>query len=173
MVFQPPRRNQDGGGAPSRIPDNTPYLIAHDQRYRLRTRSRRTLRGTRLFSAAITIRMAQEICKKALNLGGSHLTYRRERSKMRVQLVSWLVPTFGQPRVKRPDSGKLLWHTSKTSHPATTSLSERLILHSHAATKLGKALFPLFAEALDQSPDFFEQKVYGVEPLPNIPLLSR
>ncbi|TEB39953.1 2OG-Fe(II) oxygenase [Coprinellus micaceus] len=35
---------------------------------------------------------------------------------------------------------------------------EAALAYYHAVTKLGKALFPLFAEALDQSPDFFEDK---------------
>lgn len=33
------------------------------------------------------------------------------------------------------------------------------VLSSHAAVGLGKNLFPLFARALDLSPDFFDDKV--------------
>jgi hypothetical protein len=45
------------------------------------------------------------------------------------------------------------------------------ILSSHAALCLGKNLFPLFARALDLSPDFFDDKV-RIHPLAD-PMASR
>lgn len=90
---------------------------------------------------------------------------------MRVQPASWPVPTFGQLRVKQLDSGEPLWHISKAAYVTVPALSEWLC--SHAVTKLGKALFPLFAEALDQSPDFFEDKVQRTELSPDKLILLR
>jgi hypothetical protein len=45
------------------------------------------------------------------------------------------------------------------------------ILSSHAAVGLGKNLFPLFARALDLTPDFFDDKV-RIHPLAD-PMISR
>jgi|SRR5712671_4633557 len=39
------------------------------------------------------------------------------------------------------------------------SSADLFLLPSHAAVGLGKNLFPLFARALDLSPDFFDDKV--------------
>ncbi|KAF6755855.1 2OG-Fe(II) oxygenase [Ephemerocybe angulata] len=44
------------------------------------------------------------------------------------------------------------------SEAAVTGFRNAALTYYHAATKLGKALFPLFAEALDQRPDFFHDK---------------
>ncbi|KAF5319913.1 hypothetical protein D9611_011057 [Ephemerocybe angulata] len=52
-------------------------------------------------------------------------------------------------------TGANVWPSEAT----VTGFRNAALTYYHAATKLGKALFPLFAEALDQRPDFFHDKV--------------
>ncbi|RXW22481.1 hypothetical protein EST38_g3362 [Candolleomyces aberdarensis] len=44
------------------------------------------------------------------------------------------------------------------SEDSVSGFRDAALSYYHAATKLGKALFPLFAEALDQPPNFFQDK---------------
>ena len=55
--------------------------------------------------------------------------------------------------------GRMCWNISEFDNRHLSEDSCDRIFHSHAAVAVGKALFPLFALALDLPEDFFDDKV--------------
>ena len=75
--------------------------------------------------------------------------------------VLWPVQTFGHLRNMFLDFAKQSSTTSKISYHILL-LAHVLRKHSHSAVNLGKALFPIFALALNLPEHFFDDKVCRV-----------
>lgn len=68
---------------------------------------------------------------------------------------------MGSVQINQPQFTHAYPYTIHTTTTTTTITHTRRTLagHSHAAVRLGQALFPLFALALDLPEDFFADKV--------------
>ena len=122
---------------------------------RLSIAKRRTSKGIRhCWVETITLRVPVIYRRGSSSVGKISL----KTTTLAIQAVSWLAQTFGHPKNMFLDFAK----ASSTISKATLFFLWAHVLrkeYSHSAVNLGKALFPIFALALNLPEHFFDDKV--------------